>query len=539
MSRERAWVAVAAAALLYLVFFRAGTFVYPFPSGSNGVFFDEAWRVLQGEVMYRDFFEFVGPGTAHLNALVLLLAGPRIAAFGAAAVALGAGLALLVHALSARLLPAPWRLLPPFAFLALAYAPYTFGDHKWPALCLAFAAVGLAAGAPSTARAFGAGLLLGVAVLFTQDLGAGCTAGLVLFLWWRRGARHAVVAAGAASIVPLLALAVFAWKAGLATVAYDWIVFPFTRYRELNRFRLTASLSPRTLPRDLAQLTLAVAGVAGGLAALRRRDAASAPDTARALALAGLGAFVATAHRGLYPAGLVVQSALLGPLGVWILWRRLSAASWRARPVAAAAVAMLVAGVLHGSIGFAAWRQFLQPMTLERHRAGAVWTAWPMPELAWIESRTRAGEAAFLMPARGGHYFLTHTRDVTRFPYLIEGQHTAAQAQGALSAIERARPAVGLWDQRPWPRGGNGVAEPLGWLFEGLARSYAAERLASGVVLLTRKESPLSEGEGPGPRVGETIGPFEAPDQHGTRQSLDTLRGPNGLLLNFNRSVVW
>lgn len=44
--------------------------------------------------------------------------------------------------------------------------------------------------------------------------------------------------------------------------------------------------------------------------------------------------------------------------------------------------------------------------------------------------------------------------------------------------------------------------------------------------------------EGPGPRVGETL-TFEAPDQKGARQTFETLRGPNGLLLNFNRSVVW
>lgn len=50
---------------------------------------------------------------------------------------------------------------------------------------------------------------------------------------------------------------------------------------------------------------------------------------------------------------------------------------------------------------------------------------------------------------------------------------------------------------------------------------------------------PSFEGEGPGPRVGQALGAFEAPDQHGVRQSFETLRGPNGLLLNFNRSVVW
>ena len=46
-------------------------------------------------------------------------------------------------------------------------------------------------------------------------------------------------------------------------------------------------------------------------------------------------------------------------------------------------------------------------------------------------------------------------------------------------------------------------------------------------------------GMGPGPEVGAPLPSFEAPDQDGKRQSFDTLRGPNGLLLNVNRSVVW
>lgn len=47
------------------------------------------------------------------------------------------------------------------------------------------------------------------------------------------------------------------------------------------------------------------------------------------------------------------------------------------------------------------------------------------------------------------------------------------------------------------------------------------------------------QGAAPGPAVGAALPAFEAPDQDGRRQAFDTLRGPNGLLLNFNRSVVW
>ena len=51
--------------------------------------------------------------------------------------------------------------------------------------------------------------------------------------------------------------------------------------------------------------------------------------------------------------------------------------------------------------------------------------------------------------------------------------------------------------------------------------------------------APAVADTGPGPSVGAALPPFEAPDQEGRRQSFDTRRGPNGLLLNFNRSVVW
>ncbi len=47
------------------------------------------------------------------------------------------------------------------------------------------------------------------------------------------------------------------------------------------------------------------------------------------------------------------------------------------------------------------------------------------------------------------------------------------------------------------------------------------------------------EGAGPGPAVGAPLPPFEAPDQDGKRQDFESLRGKKGLLLNFNRSVVW
>ena len=45
--------------------------------------------------------------------------------------------------------------------------------------------------------------------------------------------------------------------------------------------------------------------------------------------------------------------------------------------------------------------------------------------------------------------------------------------------------------------------------------------------------------DAPGPKVGGTIPAFEARDQDGRPRTFESLKGRAGLLLNFNRSVVW
>ncbi len=42
-----------------------------------------------------------------------------------------------------------------------------------------------------------------------------------------------------------------------------------------------------------------------------------------------------------------------------------------------------------------------------------------------------------------------------------------------------------------------------------------------------------------GPKVGETIPPFGAPDQFGRAQTLQTISGPAGVVIAFVRSADW
>lgn len=42
-----------------------------------------------------------------------------------------------------------------------------------------------------------------------------------------------------------------------------------------------------------------------------------------------------------------------------------------------------------------------------------------------------------------------------------------------------------------------------------------------------------------GPEVGETVPPFNLPDQNGKMQNLKSITGPNGAIILFYRSADW
>jgi hypothetical protein len=76
---------------------------------------------------------------------------------------------------------------------------------------------------------------------------------------------------------------------------------------------------------------------------------------------------------------------------------------------------------------------------------------------------------------------------------------------------------------------------PLFLALAGAQCSAPAERSAPQVLASVAAGAE----RGPGPAVGEPVPLFELPDQDGRLRSLESLRGPKGLVLNFNRSVVW
>jgi hypothetical protein len=477
---ERLAVAAVSALYLYLVTHRQGAFIYLLHKASTGAWVDEAARVLDGELMYRDFSEAIAPGVVYLNALALGTLGRNLGALAALGILIGCGLALALHDLSARLAPRPWRLIPPALFVGLAYPANDFGGHRWPALLLGLLGLGVLVRGRSAPRAAAAGLLFGLASLFTPAAGLGIAAGAAAALLCAPRSSRAAAALLAGLLAPiLLAGGWFAAQAGGRVVADVALRGVWTDLDEPG-LRLLGSWGGRSA----ASLVASATAVFAGIVSFRRAGGAR-----RLCAAAGFGLLATVALGTVDAHSLLVHSAVLSvclaaELPLW--------SDGAARVSRSLVVAVLALGLLHGAVGLVVWRQWIQPMVRQRFRAGETWLGAPNAELEWIASQARPADAVFVFPAGGGSYFLTATRNATSFPYVVEGRFGADRQRQALAELDAARPAVGLWRSEQ-PIATFGAAEDLGTLYDGiLARYDVAASLPSGALLLVRK-APGSE----------------------------------------------
>jgi hypothetical protein len=487
--RETTLLALGAAAFLYLVAFRRGTFIYLFHKATTGVWVDEGARVAGGETMYRDFSDVVGPGIVYLNAGLIRLFGARLDVLAWAGIAVGVAVALVLHALAARVAGRAARLVAPVLFVVLVYGPgRDFGGPEWPALALILAGLLPFMGRPaSLARACVAGVAMGLASLFQFEMGVGAMLGVAAHIVRdERGRGRACGVFGLACLAaPALVMGAFALGAGPESVLSSWLATPW-RHR-LAEFRLDLG-QPAGIGLA-ARAVLVLGGAAAAVASLRPGRPPAETGT-RLVARAGLGVLLAPAVAHADPYTLTLQSTVL----IVCLSDALArlgpprpSAGWVAR---GAAAAVLAVGVAHGALGLVVLRQLVQVQVRQRFRAGSAWIGAPARDLEWIEANTAPGDAVVVFPAGGMFYFLTGTRNATSYPAMVEGRFTVEDQRRALAEIERSRPAIGVWLGAERFDAGPGVPT-LDTLYEGIRRSYEPEKaLANGTLLLRRRRDP-------------------------------------------------
>jgi hypothetical protein len=159
----------------------------PFLLGGDQVFFwMNAQRLLYGEQIYRDFFEFTPPGTDLLYLGVFKLFGPRIWAPNVVVLALGMALCTLCLSISKSIMSRAQAALATSLYVVFVIGVTLDGTHHWFSLLAVMGAVAILTNGSTPARTAMAGALLGLAAFITQTRGPAAAVGIAAWMTWER-----------------------------------------------------------------------------------------------------------------------------------------------------------------------------------------------------------------------------------------------------------------------------------------------------------------------------------------------------------------
>ncbi|HEV2493718.1 MAG TPA: hypothetical protein VG204_11695 [Terriglobia bacterium] len=232
-ARPLPWFLLGVAVFLYL-----RLFVLPFTpilmGGDQSFFLTYASRMLDGQLMYRDFFQFTPPGTSLVYLALFEAFGKRAWIPNVLILVLGVSLTWLTVSISRKIMGRGSAFLAGLLFLTFIYVYILDATHHRYSLLAVMAAVAVVIERRALARLIAAGALCGAASFFTQSRGAIVLIAFSIFLVWETRSRKqgwawlvtrgiALYLAFAATLVA--ANAYFIWTAGLARVVYCQVTF--------------------------------------------------------------------------------------------------------------------------------------------------------------------------------------------------------------------------------------------------------------------------------------------------------------------------
>jgi hypothetical protein len=179
------WLLVASGLYLYVgLFTLRGT---PYLMGGDQVFFwMDAQRLLSGERIYRDFFQYTPPGTDLMYLAAFRVFGMHIWVTNVIVLALGVLLCQLCFRTAALFLEESRAMLAASIFIVLIYGRLLNATHHWFSEAAVLGAVLILMQGRDRTRIGLAGALLGVATFFTQTRGPAAALAFTIYLLWHR-----------------------------------------------------------------------------------------------------------------------------------------------------------------------------------------------------------------------------------------------------------------------------------------------------------------------------------------------------------------
>jgi hypothetical protein len=439
-----------------------------FNLGDEGVAAMGAWRIAQGQIPHRDFFEIIPPGSFLPTALAIGTLGPSVFALRLTALLLQ--FALLISAdLSLKALspnPVPRALL--LLFLGGFGVPlWNMPSHHWFVDAAQLGAIAcLAAGLRGRAWLWGilGGGLSAYGVYCLQDQGGIFVLALgVGFFPWVEGkkARRILLQAWLIGLA-LVTLPFLLWllpSAGPVELFHQWVVHPLTRYKRLEghnpgllggfeeQIQLVTSGAWRRAPlffgayftSALCIFLLPLSAFSACVAAARRRWV---PRAVVGLYASGCLAAVATAARRWGLRNLDWAAPVLAVVVFWVLGRFLSDHRMGIRLVARGCAATLAAafGIYAASMYWVGGRTDLPRLS---SRAGSLRGVNPdqiLPAQGLVDAVERLvpqGAPIFCKGYIPMVNFLVQRPNPARFNILLEPQYnTPLQVAEAMANLE-------------------------------------------------------------------------------------------------------
>ena len=468
------WIAlgVFTISLFYLCLFRRYTSIDP----DEGIILQGAQRIVQGQVLYRDFFSFFTPGSYYLLALLFKVFGSSMLVARTALAVYGAFFSVFTYLLARRVC-SRWLALAAACLVTWTCLPWRFMIlHNWDSTLWACATVYCAVWllqAPRWGWALATGSFASLTILFEQSKGAGLVLGLglgliLLVLFARstlRLSRGQWVTLAIGLAWPFaLTFAYFAAHHALPALLADWF-WPLHNYSKVNsvpygyqdwsdeaRMRLYGSGS--WLVRGIALFTvspcfllpvlpiIAIVLLIYWLLEVKRERLAV--DRAAYFILV-CSSIVGLLFSVLISRADIIHFVHLAPLLYLVLAWVMDGADVRGQLIRS--IRPLVSlGILitFTTLGMAFLVKIGGAKTVIKTRRGLILGRSSDPILEYVQAHVPAGSRILVYPYLPLYYYLTATFSPTPYEYLQPGMHTPEQEQEVIRDVSEDRTAVVL-----------------------------------------------------------------------------------------------
>ena len=415
----------------------------------EGIYLDGALRMLRGETPYRDFFALTGPGTYWIQFWSLSVFGTHLWSTRIPVILDLALITALVFWLTDRLSGRAAALVAVTSYFVLQTNYFTAlqASHRWDSSALALASVALAfwsVDVLSLPGAFFAGLVVAAATWVTPSM-AILLAAMILCLALRPQWRRLVPAFGAGLFACFVAGTVFLARQGALIPMIDHLFWSASNYSGANRTPygwvlggyanlLRAPTISQAIPRWIvvALITLPVTLpffclIGWPVRLWRDRTARDAQRLKIPFLLICSVALLASTFPRPDLMHLMYVAPLFYVLGASLLTLLLTRKS---KLVAIGLIAAISGALLTATI-----QRRLGEQTLDTRQGRIRGPKSDIEIAAMVTSRVLPGDSLFVFPYCPVFYFLTDTRNPTRYSFLQPGMFTADDEKAAHAAL--------------------------------------------------------------------------------------------------------